>query len=99
MNSFVQEKASGHECINLLRVLKESTSQYSPLTPFKAFCFSKCKKGSSKAWAIKTTLLTALLIHQAPRQVLMHENEYHFSQEQGKEEMRFMKRIFFLIVS
>ena len=70
MNSSIQDNIST-QGVNHLKVLKESTSQYSPLTPFKVFCVSKCKNASSKAWAIKTTLLIALLIHQTLEQVLM----------------------------
>lgn len=70
MNSSIQDNIST-QGVNHLKVLKESTSQYSPLTPFKVFCVSECKNASSKAWAIKTTLLIALLIHQTLEQVLM----------------------------
>ena len=98
MNSSVQDNVST-QGVNHLKVLKESTSQYSPLTPFKVFCVSECKNASSKAWAIKTTLLIARLIHQTLEQVLMHENECSFSQWQGKGEQWFTKRIIFLIVS
>lgn len=70
MNSSIQDNIST-QGVNHLKVLKESTSQYSPLTPFKVFCVSECKNASSKAWAINTTLLIALLIHQTLEQVLM----------------------------
>ena len=83
MNSSVLDNVST-QGVNHLKVLKESTSLYSPLTPFKVFCVSECKNASSKAWAIKTTLLIGLLIHQILEQVLMHENECSFQPMAGK---------------